>query len=339
MKSLTGPLIKSAVFIVVTVLATALLAVSIANTSGGGRSYTAEFTDVTSLNKGDDVRMAGVRIGQVQSISVTAHRVAKVRFSVDPDVHLASTVTAAIRYRNLVGQRYIALDQGAGSPDVRLATGTVIGLDRTQPALDLTALFDGFQPLFQALDPDQVNKLSYEVIQVFQGEGGTIDDLLQQTASLTSTLASKDQVIGEVIDNLNSVLTTVNKHGDQLGQMVGTLQQLVTGLAQNRDVIGSAITGIDGLTRSVGGLLENGRQPLQQDISSLGQLSTNLAQNSPALNQFLQNLPNKLNQIGRLASYGSWINFYVCSISGRIPVPTGYLGGVGVQPTEARCSG
>ncbi|MGI8666160.1 MAG: MCE family protein [Jatrophihabitans sp.] len=339
MRGLGPPLIKSAIFILVTVLATAVLAVSIANGSGGGHRFVAEFTDVTSLNPGDDVRMAGVRIGQVSSISVTDRRIAKVHFSVDSDVTLASTVTAAIRYRNLVGQRYIALDQGAGSPASQLATGSTIGLDRTQPALDLTTLFNGFQPLFQALDPEQVNQLSYEVIQVFQGEGSTIDNLLNQTATLTSTLAGKDQVIGEVIDNLNSVLGTVNSHGDQLSTMVVTLQQLVSGLSADRGAIGSAITGIAGLTGSVSGLLQQGRQPLQQAIDSLGALSGNLADQSPALNQFLQNLPVKLNAIGKLASYGSWLNFYLCSVTGRIPVPSGYYGGVGVQPVEARCRG
>ncbi|MEO6702774.1 MAG: MCE family protein [Jatrophihabitantaceae bacterium] len=332
-------MVKSIIFIVVTVLATALLAVSIANGSGGGHHFVAEFTDVTSLNSGDDVRMAGVRVGQVTSVKVTDRRVARVGFSLDSNVRLASTVTAAIHYRNLVGQRYLALDQGTGSPDQQLASGATIGLDRTQPALDLTTLFNGFQPLFQALDPQQVNKLSYEVIQVLQGEGSTIDDLLTQTASLTSTLAGKDQVIGQVIDNLNSVLGTVNSRGDQLSTMVITLQQLVSGLAADRSSIGSAITGIGGLTTSVSGLLQQGRQPLQQAIDSLGALSGNLADQSPALNQFLQTLPTKLNSIGRIASYGSWVNFYLCSVTGRIPVPSGYTGGVGVQPVEARCHG
>ena len=336
-----GPtLVKSTLFVLVTVFATGLLAVSIANTgTTGGASYLADFTDATSLNPGDDVRMAGVRVGQVDRVSVTDRRIARVRFSLQPGLRLARTATAAIRYRSLVGQRYLALDQGAGSPSDQLPAGATIGLDRTQPALDLTALFNGFQPLFQALDPKQVNQLSYEVIQVFQGEGATIDDLLTRTASLTSTLAGKDQVIGQVIDNLNSVLGTVNSHGDQLTDLVVTLQQLVSGLAADRSAIGSAITGIDGLTNSVGGLLQQGRAPLRQSIDSLGALAGNLADNSATVDKFLQTLPTKFDQIGRLASYGSWMNFYLCSVTGRIPIPASYTGGVGVQPVAARCHG
>jgi phospholipid/cholesterol/gamma-HCH transport system substrate-binding protein len=354
MRGLWPTLIKSAIFIAVTVFATAMLAVSITNGGGGGHHYTAIFSDVTSLNNGDDVRMAGVRIGQVGHISVIDRRRAKVTLSISSSVNLASTATATIRYRNLVGQRYIALDQGAGSPDDQLKPGSTIGIDHTQPALDLTTLFNGFQPLFQALDPKQVNQLSYEVIQVFQGEGATIDNLLSQTAQLTSTLADKDQVIGEVIDNLTTVLDTVNQRGDELADMITTLQQLVSGLSEDRGAIGSAITGLGGLTKSVGGLLEQGRAPLKTSIESLGALAGNLNQEAPLVDQFLHNLPTKLNTIGKLASYGSWLNFYVCSITGQIPTPSGYAlipndptdptkgehpdpNAVGVAPVNARC--
>ena len=351
MKSLAGPLIKSAIFIVVTGLATALLAVTIVNGStGGGHTYTAIFTDATSLNTGDDVRMAGVRIGQVESVSITQRKLAKVQFSVTTDTPLARTLTAAIHYRNLIGQRYIALDQGGGSLSNPLPSGATLDVDHTRPALDLTMLFNGFQPLFQALDPKQVNLLAAEIIAVFQGEGPTIDDLLTQAASLTSTLADKDQVIGEVVDNLNSVLKTVNSHGEQLATLISSLSQLVSGLAADRTAIGGAITGISGLTTEVAGLFEQGQQPLKNSIKALGDLTGNLAASSGTLNTFLQTLPTKLNTIGRLASYGSWLNFYMCSVTGRIPVPgpiTGmdgssqpsYTGGVGVNNPAARCSG
>src|SRR5205807_7105151 len=125
-----------------------------------------------------------------------------------------------IKYRNLVGQRYIALDAAPGSPGAMLPADGVIPLDRTKPALDLTALFNGFKPLFQALSPDDVNKLSYEIIQVLQGEGGTMDSLLAHTASLTTAIASKDKVIGQVIDNLTAVLGTISQRGPELPNLI-----------------------------------------------------------------------------------------------------------------------
>lgn len=335
---LTSLVVRSLVFVLVTVAATTVLGATIRNAggSGSGSTYTAVFTDATSLNRGDDVRMAGVRIGQVDSVEVTDKRLARVRFSIDDDVALRQGTTAALRFRNLVGQRYLSLAQGeVGAPTI--AAGATFGVDETEPALDLTMLFNGFQPLFQLLSPDDVNELSYQIIQVFQGEGSTVEDLLSSTASLTSTLADKDQVIGSVIDNLNDVLQVVNSRSEELDTMITTLQSLVTGLAQDRQVIGDSFDGMSRLTRSVAGLLDEGRAPLASSIDELGRLSRNLADQGPTLDRFLERLPDKLDALGRTASYGSWLNVYLCQIGGNIPDPEGYLGDVGAELVAARC--
>ncbi|GLZ30550.1 ABC transporter substrate-binding protein [Lentzea sp. NBRC 105346] len=321
MRGVAAPLTKLIAFAVVTIVATSLLAVTIANVNlASATDYTARFTDVTALNEGDDIRIAGVRVGQVDQISVVDRRLAEVKFSIDGDRKLPESVTATIKYRNLVGQRYIALEYGTGKTGL-LPEGGVIPLDRTKPALDLTVLFNGFKPLFQALSPEDVNKLSFEIIQVLQGEGASIDSLLKHTASLTSTLAGKDKVIGEVIGNLNTVLDTVNSRGDDLNNLVITLQQLVSGLAQDKDAIGDAITGIGDLTNSTAGLLEQGRQPLKDDIANLGLVAKTLGDNEQIVEGVLQRLPNKLETITRTATYGSWFNFFLCEGSGKVAVP------------------
>jgi len=336
-RGLATTLTKSLVFAVVTVLATLALAATIRNgTSGPSGEYVAVFDDATSLNKGDDVRMAGVKVGTVRRVEVTDGRLARVTFTVADDAPLGDGARALLRFRNLVGQRYVALEPG----DVtgrRLEPGHVFGLDETQPALDLTVLFNGFQPLFRLLDPEDVNNLSAQVIAVFQGEGPTVQGLLKSTASLTSTLADRDQVIGQLITNLSSVLGVVEERSDQLDTTLVTLQQLVSGLAADRVTIGSTIDGMGDLSESVAGLLEEGRAPLKRSIKALGDLSGILANNEDVIDKALATLPTKLERIARLASYGSWVNFYVCSIQGRIPQPEGYYGDLGVQPVAGRC--
>ena len=334
---MTKIVIKSVVFVLVTVFVTTVLAATIRNTAGGSASdYHALFSDVTSLNKGDDVRMAGVKIGTVKDIGVSDDRVARVTFTVSDSVELTAGTTAELRFRNLVGQRYISLELGA-EPGGQLKAGHTFDLVHTRPALDLTMLFNGFQPLFKFLSPSDVNNLSAQVIAVFQGEGATVEGLLSSTASLTSTLADKDAVIGELITSLSSVLTTIDERSGQLDTTIVTMQRLVSGLAEDRKTIGSSIEGMGQLTSSVASLLDQGRAPLKGSISSLGELSANLAEAQPALDSFLQTLPIKLDRIGRLGSYGSWLNFYVCSIEGRIPRPEGYVGDLGVQPIAGRC--
>jgi phospholipid/cholesterol/gamma-HCH transport system substrate-binding protein len=329
-------LLKSIVFTVVTVLATVTLAGVIRNSvSGPHRTFSALFSDATSLNKGDDVRMAGVKVGTVSKISLQDDDVAKVTFTVADSAPLEVGSTAELRFRNLVGQRYVDLHPAA-TPAAALPAGYTFTLAQTKPALDLTLLFNGFQPLFQFLDPKDVNTLSGEIISVFQGEGPTVDDLLSTTASLTSTLADRDQVIGDLITNLNDVLGVVDAHSSQLDTTLVTLQQLVSGLAADRTTIGSTISGLGRLTTSVADLLDQGRKPLKSDIAALGKLSGNLA-HGDNLDAFLKNLPTKLDAIGRTASYGSWLNFYLCSIQGTIPLPQGYAGDLGANPVAARC--
>ncbi|MEU4740489.1 MlaD family protein [Actinosynnema sp. NPDC023658] len=321
MRSLAAPLVKLAVFAAITILATTLLAVTISNVNfAGATSYTARFTDVTALNEGDDIRIAGVRVGQVDDIRVVDRRLAEVEFSLEGDRTLPASVTATIKYRNLVGQRYISLEQGAGDASA-LAPGAVIPLERTKPALDLTVLFNGFKPLFQALNPDDVNQLSGEIIKVLQGEGGTIDGLLRHTASLTSSLASRDQVIGEVITNLNAVLDTVNSRSEQVSTLVTTLQELTTGLAGDRQPIGDAISAMGELTTTTADLLDQARQPLKDDIANLGLVSQTLADNEAVVEGVLQRLPTKIEAMSRTASYGSWFNFFLCEGTGQVAVP------------------
>jgi phospholipid/cholesterol/gamma-HCH transport system substrate-binding protein len=336
--SLAGPVIKSVIFIVVTVTVTTILGLSIAHTGVSATvGYQAVFTNVTGLNVGDDVDIAGVRIGDVTSISVYQRNKALVGFAIQAGRRLPASVTATIKYLNLVGQRYIELGQGAGPLNQALPQGATIPVSQTAPALDLTELFNGFQPLFQALTPGDVNQLSSEIIQVFQGESPNITQLVATVGSLTTALSTRDQVIQQVIGNLNAVLHTVSVRSGELAGFVNTLQDLVSGLAADRQPIGSAISALANLSSATAGLLQVSRPALSQDITQLGRVSQNLASNSGLVNSFLKTLPVKMSQIARLASYGSWLNFFMCDalVSGVTekfgPNPTG----VGI--TAARC--
>jgi len=320
-RSILGPGVKITIFTVVTVLLTGMLAATIVNASLGDTArYHAIFTDVSGLNKGDDVRVAGVRIGQVDDITLVDNKNADVTFELAADRRLPGATTATIKYRNLVGQRYISLGTDVGDPNAILEPGTTIPLDRTQPALNLTALFNGFKPLFQALSPKDVNQLSYEIIQVLQGEGGTVSDLLAHTASITSAIAGRDKVIGQVIDNLTAVLATINGRGTELSSLITTVQQLVSGLAEDRQPIADAITALDGLTATTADLLSQARPSLKGDIDGLGQVSTLLNHADPTLDAFLKKLPGDLQAFTRTASYGGWFNYYLCRLSGTVSI-------------------
>lgn len=336
-KKTSADLVKLLVFVVVTSLATAVLVVTIGNLSfGSSRDYKAEFTDATGVNKGDDIRVAGVRVGTVDKVEIIGRTRALVSFTVDEGTSVNGGTNASIRYRNLVGQRYISLTQEVGDTK-RLPAGTTIPVSRTRPALDLTVLFNGFKPLFQALSPDDVNKLSYELIQVFQGEGGTLEGLLANTASVTSTLADRDKVIGDLIDNLSLVLDNVADRDKQLTRLIQSFRTLVGGLKQDRNAILGSLEDVSALSVETASLVDGIREPFIKDIKELRAVAGNIDKNKAELDRALQVLPIKLDKIGRTAIYGSFFNFYLCEFQGRVNLPRNISIPVKYQTGSDRC--
>jgi phospholipid/cholesterol/gamma-HCH transport system substrate-binding protein len=336
-KRTTSDAVKLLIFIVVTTVATSLLVITIGNVSfSDSKEYKAVFSDATGVVKGDDVRIAGVKVGTVKDIEIHDANKALVTFSVESDSQVTAATNAAIRYRNLVGQRYVALTQGVGSPSI-LRDGSTIPLARTKAALDLTVLFNGFKPLFEALSPEDINKLSYEIITVFQGEGGTLESLLSHTASVTSTLADRDEVISALVDNLSEVLDHVADRDQQLNELITTFRTFVSGLSSDREAILGSLDQISELSVQTASLVKGIRSPLVDDIANLRKLTANVQRNRSELDRALQVLPIKLEKVGRTAIYGSWFNFYLCNFNGRVKLPAGVTLPVDYKAGAERC--
>jgi phospholipid/cholesterol/gamma-HCH transport system substrate-binding protein len=194
----------------------------------------------------------------------------------------------------------------------------------TTPALDLTELFNGFQPLFQALQPKDVNKLSLNLIRVLQGEGGTVASLLSETAELTSALAERDQLIGDVITNLSKTLNTVNEHHTELADLIQQLSGWMKDLARDKEAIGDSISSIGDLTDELAGLLTDVRPFLKEDIKQLKRVVDilNKPGNQKLLDRTLERLPETLESQARIGSYGSWYNYYLCDLDFSIKLPS-----------------
>ena len=198
-------------------------------------------------------------------------------------------------------------------------------------------LFNGFKPLFQALSPDDINKLSYEIVQVFQGEGGTLENLLGHTASITQTLADRDQVIGDLIENLDYVLDHVADRDQQLTSLIKNFRSLISGLKDDREAILTSLDGISELSVETAGLLEGIRAPFVEDIKQLRKFAEITDRNKAELDRALQVLPIKLTKIGRTAIYGSWFNFYLCEFHGRVKLPGNVTVPIDYEVGAQRC--
>jgi phospholipid/cholesterol/gamma-HCH transport system substrate-binding protein len=313
---ITGTAIKLGIFSLVLLLFTAIIIVVFGQmrfdrTTG----YTAIFSNASGLRAGQFVRASGVEVGKVSKVElIDGGTKAKVDFSVDRSLPLFEGTTAAIRYLNLIGDRYMELKRGDN--DERLPAGGTIPLERTQPALDLDALIGGFRPVFRALDPDKFNNIAQSIITIFQGQGGTINDILDQTASLTSALADRDQAIGEVIKNLNTVLDTTVKHQQQFDDTLVNFEKLITGLKDRRDPIASSVADISDAAGTIADLLADNRPLLQTTVANLEGVQQPLVDQKAQLNDILVRLPTAFNIIGRAGGvYGDFFNFYACDIS------------------------
>jgi phospholipid/cholesterol/gamma-HCH transport system substrate-binding protein len=317
----TSATVKLIIFAVIATLSTAILAVTISNTQFvATNKYRLIFTDAAGVVPGDEVRIAGVRVGQVDSIKLHQGTLAQVTISVLRSQRLPRSTEAQLRFRNLMGQRYVSLTEGSGQGG-DLPPNGVIPKEHTHPALDLTALFNGFRPLLKSIRPQDVNQLTYEIIQVLQGEGGTVNGLLAHIGSLTQTLGDRDAVIGRVIDNLDVVIGTIDSRDREVSSLIVNLRSLVSGLSGDRKAIGDSLVSVNELINTTDGLLTDVRSPLKEDIAQLGRLSKILAANGGRLDKAFAAMPENFRLLDRAASYGSWFNFYLCSLDAQIGLP------------------
>ncbi|MCV7104170.1 virulence factor Mce family protein [Mycobacterium palustre] len=319
---ITGTLVRLSIFSLVLLIFTVMIIVVFGQMRFQRTyAYSAEFTSISGLRQGQFVRASGVEIGKVNSVSlVDGGRRARVNFSVDRSVPLYQSTTAQIRYLDLIGNRYLELKRGEGEgADRVLPPGGFIPVSRTSPALDLDALIGGFKPLFRALDPQKVNTIASALVTVFQGQGGTINDILDQTAQLTNQLGERDQAIGEVVKNLNIVLDTTVRHRQQFDQTVNNLEVLITGLKNHADPLAAGTAHISNAAGTVADLLAEDRGLLHKSLDYLDAVQQPLIDQRDQLSDYFHKVPTALNMIGRaIGSYGDFVNFYACDITLKI---------------------
>jgi phospholipid/cholesterol/gamma-HCH transport system substrate-binding protein len=295
------------------------------------QTYEAQFTNVTGLEAGQFVRIAGVEVGKVKKITIQPDTTALVVFGADDSVVLTEGTRAVIRYSDLIGGRYLGLEEGAGGVK-KLNPGDTIPLARTSPALDLDALIGGFRPLFRALNPEQVNALTNQLIRAFQGQGGTINSFLTQAGALTNTLADRDQLVGEVITNLNTVLGSIGDQNTQFAKAVDSLSQLISGLSERKGDISNSVAYANAAASGVADLLRQARPPLKALVPQLDRTAGIVVADKEYVDNLLATLPDSYQILNRQGLYGDYFTFYLCEIVLK-------LNGKGGQPVYVKMAG
>jgi phospholipid/cholesterol/gamma-HCH transport system substrate-binding protein len=334
--------VKVGIFTVAMILVAAFLIVVFGEFRfGSDSSYHATFTDASRLKAGQDVRISGVPVGTVNKIKLNPDNTVDVAFNVNKRYQLYTSTRAVVRYENLVGDRYLEITSGPGELR-KLPAGATIAKQNTQPALDLDALLGGLRPVLKGLDGTKINEVSNAVMELLQGQGGALSNLLSTTGAFTQNLAARDQLIGDVINNLNTVLGTVDEKGTQFDASVDQLQKLLTGLAEGRDPIAGAIGPLATAENDLTDMLQQSRRPLQAVIENTRPLAQRLDERKADVNKTLEPLAENYLRLNALGAYGAFFNIYFCSVRIKINGPAGSdilipFGGP-PDPSKGRCS-
>ena len=333
-------MINVGVFTVVMLLVAGMLIVVFGEFRfGSDKDYHATFTDASRLKAGQDVRIAGVPVGAVKDITLNDDNTVDVAFTLNERYQLYTSSKALVRYENLVGDRYLEIASGPGDL-VKLPPGGTI--TNTAPALDLDALLGGLKPVFKGLDGRKINEVSGAIIELLQGRGGALSQMLSSTSAFTQDLAARDQLIGDLITHLNTVLGTVDEKGAEFDATVDKLQKVITGLAQGRDPIAGAIGPLASATNDLTETLEKSRRPLQGVLENVRPLAQRLDERKADVNKVIEPLAENYLRLNALGAYGSFFNIYYCSIRMKINGPAGSdilipFGGP-PDPSKGRCS-
>ncbi|WP_304116849.1 MCE family protein [Mycolicibacterium bacteremicum] len=320
MSSFSKTALKFGAFALTMVVLTAgLFAIFSQYRSGSTVGYSAVFEDSSSIKSGDSVRVSGIRVGTVRDVQLQPDNTVLVEFDANDNIRMTENTTVAVRYLNLVGDRYLELIDQPGSTRIR-PPGTRFGIEQTEPALNLDLLLGGLKPVIKGLNPDDVNALTNSLIQILQGQGGDLESLFARTSSFTNAIADNGQTVERLIDNLNDTLAVLSNDGEKFSGAVDGLERLVTGLAAERDPIGDAITALDNGTASLADLLTDARPALSGAVDQLTRMAPLLSNDTDLarLELLLQKTPQNYRKLVRLGSYGSWLNLYICGVSIRV---------------------
>ncbi len=326
MRTYRKPLIGLALFMAFAVTVTWMVFATLQReVSGPTNTYSAIFTDVSGMAPGDDVRVAGVRVGRVDKIELDG-LLAKLTFRVQRNQPLYKDAVASVTYQNIIGQRYLGLSQGVGGDHAPLPNHGQIPKERTTPSFDISYMLNGFEPLFTQLDPKQVDNLTNAIIQAFQGDPTSILALTTQASVLAETLAGPDQVLGDLIGNMNQLMSNLAAQDANLQTMIGEARGVMAELASRRDELVTSVGSINFATARLATIVNTLTPDLQEFIGRQpGFLQYGLRDGRPRFAYMAANLPFLIKGLARVFQEGSYVNAYACDVDISLARFTYYL--------------
>lgn len=276
---------------------------------GNGTTYSAYFTDAGGLQDGDDVRIAGVKVGQVESIGIRGTQV-RIEFTVK-NAWVGDQSTAAIRIKTLLGQEYLAVDpEGVGAQD----SGSTIPSSRTATPIDVVQALSGLSDTAGNIDTAQLSK-SFEVLSAaFKQTPSTVRATLQGLSALSHTIASRDEKLRELAQNAREVTGTLSQSNNQFAALINDGGLLLQELQARSSAITSLLNGARQLATQLSGLVSDNERTIGPALASLQKVTAILASNQQNLSQALRLIGPYYSMLNDAAGSGHWVDAYLCGL-------------------------
>jgi phospholipid/cholesterol/gamma-HCH transport system substrate-binding protein len=301
-------LAKVTAFSLVAVVMTIGLGMKIANVGFFRDAYElqAVFEDATGVFEGDAVKLAGVDVGRVTSTEIEDGR-AVVSFDVDRSVRLTTDAVVGIRWRNVIGLRFLYLYPGTGDGQV-LEDGDRIPMSRTDSAGDVGAFLNRLGPILKAIDPEKANAFLDAMNTALSGQEAVVRALFSEGASLAGDLGDIDAEIQSLIRQSDRIMAAYASQDDQIGSIIDDLDSLGGELAGMTEEINSLVVNFAAVQREMDRLLKENRGNIDASLSNLHSVARTLAQRRGALERTLCSLPAGVHPYDQTSSWGEWFN-------------------------------
>jgi phospholipid/cholesterol/gamma-HCH transport system substrate-binding protein len=294
---------KLAVFAAITLGCTAFIALKIIGLhSGLGHHWTATFGDVTGLYSGDPVELAGVQVGKVSHVKLVNGQ-ADVGISVKSNVKLPVDSQVAVRWRNLIGQRFVALYPGRSAQ--LLANGHAI--TKTTSVVDLGEFVNKLGPLIGEISPQQLNEIFTAVSQALNGNQANVGSLVADLTGLVSTLAQRNQTIAQLVTDYKTITGTLATRDQQVQTMIDNLVILSQAFSDNSQLVGNALHQVSGLSSGLDRLLAGSGSQLAGVVDHLSVLTGVLHARVGDLEAALHGLPTAIQVLFNATNKGPYL--------------------------------
>lgn len=291
---------------------------------GGGTTYKGEFSEAAGLKSGDEVRIAGVKVGKVTGVKLAGASVV-VSFKVK-DAWVGDQTRAAIKIKTLLGQKYLSLEpEGNAVAD----PGQVIPRSRTAAPYDVLEAFRGLADTVNNIDTTQLAK-SFEVLsQTFADTPNSVKGALTGLQSLSKTISSRDDQLAKLLDNTQQITQTLADRDAEVAKLLSDGNLLLDEIRKRKDAIDKLLTGTQTLAQQLKGLVDDNSKQLDPVLTQLDQFTATLQRNQADLAKGIENLAPFVREFTNTLGNGRWFDNYIC---GLLPPSIGPINPQGCLP-------